>query len=106
MSSGEPTTDKVIINAAITGAVLKKSDTPYLPVSASEIVDCAQRVRDAGAAIVHLHARQDDQSPSYDPEAYREIVERVRELTYLFVCISLPGSFASAAWWVVASFKS
>ena len=93
MSSSESMTDQVIINAAITGAVLKKSDTPFLPVSASEIIDCAQRVRDAGAAIVHLHARQLDQSPSYDPEAYREIVERIRELTDLVVCVSLSGRY-------------
>ncbi|HZS60441.1 MAG TPA: 3-keto-5-aminohexanoate cleavage protein [Gemmatimonadaceae bacterium] len=93
MSFDEPLTDKVIINAAITGAVLTKGDTAFLPVSTGEIVDCAQRVRDAGAAIVHLHARQLDQSPSYDPAAYAEIVERIRDVTDLVVCVSLSGRF-------------
>jgi uncharacterized protein (DUF849 family) len=54
--------DKLIINAAITGCVLRKSDNPYLPVTIPEIVDCARAVQDAGASIVHLHARGPDQS--------------------------------------------
>jgi uncharacterized protein (DUF849 family) len=38
--------DKLIINAAISGAVLTQSDTPFLPISVDEIVDCARRVRE------------------------------------------------------------
>lgn len=83
---------KLIINTAITGCVLKKSDNPYLPTTISEIVECAQRAQDAGASIVHLHARNVDESPSYDPYVYSELVDRVRETCGdLIVCVSLSG---------------
>lgn len=83
--------NKLIINAAITGAVLSKSDTPFLPTSVDEIVDCVQRARDAGAAIVHLHARNPDQSPCHDSDIYCELVGKVRQTTDLIVCVSLNG---------------
>lgn len=84
--------DKLIINAAITGCVIGKTDTPYLPVTVSEIVDCVKQVQDAGASIVHLHARADDGSPSYEADTYCEIVDRVRkECSDLIVCVSLSG---------------
>lgn len=86
------TNDKVIINAAITGCVFRKSDTPYLPVTMEEIVDCAQEVQDVGAAIVHVHARAADQSPSYDPDYYCELVDRIRRACGdIIVCVSLSG---------------
>jgi 3-keto-5-aminohexanoate cleavage enzyme len=85
--------EKLIINAAITGTVLYKSDTPFLPTTVDEIVECAQHVREAGAAIVHLHARHPDQSPCYDPAVYCDLVERVRCATDLIVCVSLSGRF-------------
>jgi 3-keto-5-aminohexanoate cleavage enzyme len=84
--------DRVIINAAITGCVLTKKDTPFLPVTLDEIVDCARRVRDAGASIVHLHARNPDQTPCYDSAVYTELVGKVREACGdVVVCVSLSG---------------
>lgn len=84
--------EKLIINAAITGCVLSKTDTPYLPVSLSEVVDCARRVQDAGAAIVHVHARNADQTPCYDAAAYCDWVGAIREACGdLVVCVSLSG---------------
>lgn len=83
--------NKLIINAAITGTVLYKSDTPFLPTSVDEIVDCARRVRDAGAAIVHIHARNPDQTPCFDSGIYHELVEGIRQATDLIVCTSLSG---------------
>ncbi len=85
-------TDKLIINAAITGCVLHKSDTPHLPIAIPEIVDCARRVQDAGASIIHLHAREADGSPSCSGEIYTEIVSRVREACGdIIACVSLSG---------------
>lgn len=85
-------TRKLIINAAITGCVLTKADNPHLPTTLTEIVDCARRVQDAGASIVHLHARHADQSPAYDGDVYTELVERVRDACDdLVVCVSLSG---------------
>lgn len=86
--------DKLIINAAITGCVLRKSDTPHLPVTVQEIVDCARRVQDEGASIVHIHARDEDESPSCSPELYEELVSSIRESCGdLIVCASLSGRF-------------
>ena len=84
--------DRLIINAAITGGVFTKKDSPFLPVTLDEIADCVRRVRDAGAAIVHLHARGPDQAPAYDVEIYRELVDAVRcAAPDLIVCVTLTG---------------
>lgn len=87
--------NKLIINAAITGTVLYKSDTPYLPTSLEEIVDCAKKVREAGASIIHIHARNSDESPSFDAQRYSDLVNQIREKTDLIVCVSLSGRFVS-----------
>lgn len=49
--------DKLIINAGLTGMVPTKRDNPHVPVTVAEIVADARRCRDAGASIVHVHAR-------------------------------------------------
>lgn len=85
--------DKLIINAAVTGTVLYKTSTSHLPTSLSEVVDDAIRVREAGASVIHLHARAPDESPTYDPAVYCELVDRVREATDLIVNVSLSGRF-------------
>jgi 3-oxoadipate:acetyl-CoA acetyltransferase len=85
--------DKLIINAAVTGTVLSKSNTSFLPTSVAEVVDDARRVREAGASIIHLHARGPDEGPSYDPEVYCELVDRVRDATDLIINVSLSGRF-------------
>jgi 3-keto-5-aminohexanoate cleavage enzyme len=88
--------DKLIINAAITGNVLTKGDTKHLPVTTAEIVDCARQVQDAGASIVHLHARNHDQAPSSDGKVYCELVEHVREACDdIIICVSLSGRHVS-----------
>jgi uncharacterized protein (DUF849 family) len=85
-------TSKLIINAAITGCVLSKADAPHLPVTVAEIVDCTRRARDAGAAIVHLHARGAGGRPVSDGAAYRELVDAVRAACPdILVCVSLSG---------------
>ena len=58
--------------------VPQKSDNPHLPISVEEIVADVKRCRDAGASIVHLHARDKDGSASYQEEVYRELFTRVR----------------------------
>jgi 3-keto-5-aminohexanoate cleavage enzyme len=84
--------DRLIINAAITGCVHRKSSTPYLPVSVAEIVECAYQVREAGASIVHLHAREADESPSCDAEIYCELVDKIRHTCGdIIVCVTLSG---------------
>lgn len=87
---------KVIINAALTGAVLTKADTPHLPVSFEEVADAARQVRDAGAAIVHLHARKPDGQNSSDPADFVDMVAAVRAACPdLIVCCTLSGRYVS-----------
>lgn len=89
-------TDKLIINAAITGCVLGKASTPHLPVTVPEIVECAKRAQDAGASIVHLHARAEDESPCYEEDVYCDIVDRVRSACGdIIACVSLSGRHVS-----------
>lgn len=88
--------DKLIINAAITGGVFTKKDSPFLPVSIVEITDCARRVQDAGAAILHLHARNLDQSPSYAADVYQGLIRNLRSACGdLIICASLSGRHIS-----------
>ena len=86
-------TSKLIINAAITGTVLYKSSTAFLPTSLAEVVEDAVRVREAGASVIHLHARSPDERPTYDPAVYCELVNLVRDATDLIVNVSLSGRF-------------
>ncbi len=68
----------LIINAAITGMVPMPKDNPSLPVTVDQIVTEARRCADAGAAIIHIHARDDDGTPTWRPEIYQEIISGIR----------------------------
>jgi 3-keto-5-aminohexanoate cleavage enzyme len=70
--------DKVILSCALTGAVTTKKHCPAIPYTPVEIADEAKRAYDAGAAIVHIHARTDDGVPTWDPEVFRRIMEEVK----------------------------
>ena len=70
---------KVILTAAVTGAATFPSQSPHIPITPKEIADEAVRAREAGAAIVHIHARDPkDGRPSADVELYREIITDIR----------------------------
>lgn len=71
---------KTIITAALTGVLATREQCPAIPYTAAEIAREARRSLDAGASIVHIHARQDDGKPAFDVESYRRIDEAVREL--------------------------
>ncbi len=70
--------DPLIITVAVVGAELNRDDTPYLPLTPVEIADEALAAYRAGAAMVHLHARTDDGSPTQDSAVYRRIIQEVR----------------------------
>lgn len=63
---------KVIITAAICGAEVTKERQPALPISAEELAQEARRSVEAGAAIIHLHVRKADGSPTQDREVFRQ----------------------------------
>ena len=71
--------EKVIITCAVTGSIHTPSMSPYLPVTPDEIAAAAIGAVEAGAAIVHLHARNPrDGSPSQDPELFRQFLPKIK----------------------------
>jgi len=72
--------NKIIISAALTGAATNRSHCPNIPYTPFEIAEEAKRAVDAGAAIVHIHAREDDGTPSWRTEVFESISKEVRAL--------------------------
>ena len=85
--------NKVILTAAVTGAVHVSSMSPYLPITPEEIIRQSVDACRAGAAAVHIHAR-DPQSgePSSDLEVMRQIVSGIKEQCDVIVCITTGAS--------------
>ena len=64
-----------IITVAITGAVPTKKDTSALPVTPEEQIESTHEAYEAGASLVHIHVRNEDQTPSSDPDKYHAVQE-------------------------------
>jgi beta-keto acid cleavage enzyme len=78
--SGMKRIDKVIISCAITGSIHTPTMSEALPVSAAQIAEQAIDAARAGAAILHLHARkEEDGSPTQDPSAFRRFLPSVKQ---------------------------
>ncbi len=71
--------EKVIITAAINGVLTNRKHNPGLPYSAVEIAEEAKRAYDAGAAVAHIHARDEMGMPTFEIKAYADIAEEVRK---------------------------
>lgn len=71
--------EPVIITVAITGALPRKADTPAVPVTPSEQIESTHEAYEAGASLVHIHVRSEDESPSSDPELFAQVQEGVRK---------------------------
>jgi uncharacterized protein (DUF849 family) len=84
--------DKVIISCALTGAVTTKKHCPAIPYTPVEIADEAKRAYDAGAAVVHIHARTDDGMPTWDVEVFRTIMEEVKKRCPVLINWSTGGA--------------
>lgn len=84
--------DKMIITAAVTGSVHIPTQTPYLPLTPNEIVQESIRSAEAGAAIVHIHARDPkDGKPCSDLVVFQEIITSIKEKSDVIICISTGG---------------
>lgn len=70
---------KLILSAALTGAATNRSHNPHIPYTPVELGEEAKRSVDAGASIVHIHAREDDGTPSWRTEVFEEIKAEVRK---------------------------
>lgn len=68
-----------IITVAITGSVPRKKDTPAVPVTVTEQIESTQEAFEAGAALVHIHVRNDDESSSSDPGRFAAVQEGIRK---------------------------
>ena len=84
---------KIIVTCAITGAIHTPSMSPYLPVTPEQIADSAIGAAQAGAAIVHLHARDPRTGrPDQSPEAFGRILSRVKQRADCVVNITTGGA--------------
>lgn len=86
-------TSKVIISCAVTGSIHTPSMSPHLPVTAEEITDSAVEAAEAGAAIVHLHARNpEDGRPDQSPEAFEPFLRAIKSRSNVVLNLTTGGS--------------
>lgn len=84
---------KVIITCAVTGSIHTPTMSPYLPITPSEIAESAVGAYEAGASILHLHARDPrDGRPSADPDHFMEFLPRIKQSTDAIVNITTGGA--------------
>jgi len=84
---------KVIISCAVTGSIHTPSMSPHLPISAEEIADAAVGAAEAGAAIIHLHARDPDNGrPSQDPALFKPILQSIKQRSKAVLNLTTGGS--------------
>ncbi len=82
-----------IINCAVTGSIHVPSQTPYLPITPRQIADEAVGAAAAGAATVHLHARQPDSGqPTMNPDLFREFCQDISARCEAVICITTGGA--------------
>jgi 3-keto-5-aminohexanoate cleavage enzyme len=89
--------EKLIITCACVGAEVTREQTPHLPITPEEIAADAAACREAGAAMVHLHARNSDGTPTQSAEVYRQILQAVRARTDVIVQFSTGGAVGMSA---------
>lgn len=81
-----------LITVAPTGAESAKSQAPQLPVTLEELVQTAEECEAAGAAVIHVHIRDDEARPTLDLARLRDTVQALREATGLIVQVSTGGA--------------
>ena len=86
-------TGSIIISCAVTGSIHTPSMSPYLPVTAAQIAESALGAAEAGAAIVHLHARDPkDGRPDQSPEAFEPFLKVIKQSSNVVVNLTTGGS--------------
>ena len=89
--------EKLIITAALTGAEVTREQQPALPITPDEIAVAAEACHQAGASIVHVHARRPDGTPTQDKTVYAEIIAKVRARCDIIVQVSTGGAVGMTA---------
>ncbi len=87
-----PDPSKLLITVAPTGAETSKADCPQLPTTLDELLETAQRCQASGAAMIHVHIRDDQHRPTLELSRLTETVEALHENTDLVVQLSTGGS--------------
>lgn len=86
-------TRKIIISCAVTGAIHTPSMSPHLPVTPQEIIADGLKAAEAGAAILHLHARDPETGrPTQDPDAFRAFLPQLKQATGAVLNLTTGGS--------------
>ena len=83
--------EKLVITVAPTGSVPRKKDTPHVPVTPDEIAETAYLCEQAGASIIHVHCRDENERPTSRYEIFQETVDKIRKRTKLVVMTSTSG---------------
>ena len=92
------TMDKCIITCAMTGNITLPTQTDALPMTPDEIAEDARRCAEAGAASIHIHARDPETGrPTTDPVVFREIATKIKAKTDAIVCITTGGTMYMTA---------
>ncbi len=90
--------DKVIVTAAITGAIHTPSMSPYLPIAPEQIVDEAVRAYEAGAAVVHIHVRDPQTGkPSSRIDLFGAVATEIKRRCPVVICMTTGGGLGQAA---------
>jgi uncharacterized protein (DUF849 family) len=84
--------DKVILSCALTGAVTTKKHCPAIPYTPVEIAEEARRAYEAGASIVHIHARNDDGSPTWSSATFAAIMKECKARSPVLINWSTGGA--------------
>ncbi len=98
---------KVIITAAVTGGIHTPSMSPYLPLTPEQIAEDAVRAAEAGAAVVHIHARNPENGmPSADQEHFRRIITGIKKRSNVVICITTGGGIGQTTEQRVAAVRN
>ena len=86
--------EKLIVTAALTGAIHTPTMSPYLPLTPDEIAEEARRANEAGAAVVHIHPRNPETGqPSAETGIFGEILSKVKSKCNAVICTTTGGGF-------------
>jgi len=86
--------EKFIVTAALTGAIHTPTMSPHLPITPDELVEEARQASEAGAAVVHIHARDPETGqPSADSNIFGEILSGIKSICKAVICTTTGGGF-------------